>query len=145
MLWSKKEICLRLPLGLLCYVRTMKIHKNRACFTFQRVRMILISTISLRRSPQLLSNAMSFILLTNVFLLNLCPKFHWRQHVQVLRTNSYSTRIFGWRESGVGKLILFDCRILMFLCPTERKFRDFVEFRPSGYSQYHTGMLSSHF
>jgi hypothetical protein len=34
----------------------------------------------------------------------------------------------------VGKLILFECRTLMFLFPTERRLHDVVEFRPSSYT-----------
>jgi hypothetical protein len=54
--------------------------------------------------------------------------------MQVLRTNTDSTRIFGWRDSEVGKLIVFSCSILIFLCPTERRLRDVVELKPSSYT-----------
>jgi hypothetical protein len=96
--------------------------------------MISTSTMSLRHRRQSLSISRSFFLPTNIFKYNLDFKFHRRQQMQVLRTSNTSTSRFGWRESEVGRLILFDCRILTIHYPTERRLREVVKFIPSNYT-----------
>lgn len=86
--------------------------------------MISISTIPLRQRPQSLSQTCT--ILTTCMLV-----FHFDSH---FRRGTYARGIFGWRESEVGKSIIFNCRIIMSHCPTERRPRDIVEFRPSSYT-----------